>query len=196
MRYFKIIILVSIIGSMFILLIGCAHTVMLQPHMGVGAKVGILKGKTAGVFIPSYVLTREFKTHSFFGGNIIVPLGSPVRDLSMEAFMPFYDQVTLVAAKNYEVIDHLIEVSLDDFDVTTGLDAKATITCIISDPEGEIFAGSWEGKGKGTAAAGLLESSLAREQIRKAGNEALTQAFQMMREDYIEYIQNNPDRFK
>ena len=194
MMYSKIIILVSAICSMFILLMGCgAHSIILQPHVGLGDAVGILKGKKAGVFIPSDLLTLQYEKYSMMGGGIIIPLGSPVRDLALETFLPFYDQVTQIADKDYEGIDHLIEVNLDNFEVTGGLDTIATISCTISDNEGQIFSGSWEGKG---SSAGFWADSLAREEIRKSSSEALTQAFLMLRAAYIEYIKNNPYRFK
>jgi len=196
MRHLTKIILISVIGCMFILLIGCAHTIMLQPHIDVGDAVGLLKGKKAVIFIPSDVLAKEYTSHSFFGGNIIIPLGSPVRDLTLETFLPFYDQVTSISAKNYEGTGHLIEVDIVNFEVDQGLDVRATISCIISDIEGQIFSGSWVGEGEGEAAAGFFSGSMAREQVRKSSNKALLQAFTMLREAYIEFIQKNPNRFK
>lgn len=180
-------------GVLFLLvvfLVGCTHTVLLQPHIGFTPVSRVFGDKKAGLYISSAQLGQTYTTYTFFGGKMNIPLGTPLKDLAYETFLPFYREVTILPLRSFENVDHIIEVSIDKFNITEGLDAKATASCIVTDKNGVIFSGSWLGEGKGTATAGLLSDSLAREQIRKASEEALTQAFQQMRGAFKEKIEN------
>jgi len=181
--------LYGVFSIIVVLLVGCTHTVLLQPHIGFSPVPRVFGDKKAGLYISSAQLQQTYTTSTFFGGKMVIPLGTPLKELSYETFLPFYKEVIILPLRSFEDVDHIIEVSIDKFHVTEGLDAKATVSCTITDKNGIIFSGSWLGEGKGTAAAGLLSDSSAREQIRKASEEALTQAFQQMKKAFKEKIE-------
>jgi len=177
-----------ILNLFVLLLISCAHTLIIQPHMGPGPQRE-LAADTAAMYIPTSTLNMEYETSTFFGGKTIMPLGTAVKELSQEAFAPFYRRLFYQARRDYTDIDHLIEVSIDSFKMTEGLDSHVVISVSISDSEESIWSGSFEGKGSGKAAAGLLAGSLARSQLNKSASAAFVDAFTKAREAYSEFLE-------
>ncbi len=168
----KIIILIFFCFFIF----SCSYTIYVQPHVSPVSTKKIV-GDEAGVYISPLDLSSIHTHSSFFGGNIRVPLGTPLKDCAQEAFAPFFKRVFFIGIKDFTAAQYIIEVSLANYEVTGGLDTHLTIMCSISTSGRKIFAGDFIGDGSGTAAAGLLGAALAREQIRKSTEEAFVDAF-------------------
>jgi hypothetical protein len=176
------------LGLLLLLTLACTrHYLVIQPHMGTVAQREVA-ADFAGIYIPNSTLNMEYETRTFFGGKTLITLGTAVKDLSQETFAPFYRRTFYQARRDYVDIDHLIEVSIDNFKMTEGLDSHVKISIAISDEELTIWSGSFEGKGSGTAAAGLGDSAAARSQLSMSASAAFLDAFEKAREDYSNFL--------
>lgn len=170
------------------LLFSCASTVHIQPH-ATPISTTHQSEEEAAIYISPTDLSKVHSQSLFFGGDIKMPLGTPLKELSQEAFSPFFRRIFFSGSNSPNVAPYVIEVGLGNFDVTQGLDTHLTINCKVNKKGESIFVGDFEGKGSGTAAAGLLGESLAREQIRKSAEAAFIDAFKKVQTAYKEFIE-------
>jgi len=141
----------------------------------------------AGIFIPSEDLASSPEQFNFLLGGIArVPLGTPLKELAVETFAPFFNRVFHTGRKDYEITPYVIEVNIKDFQITQGFDTYLVIRCQISTEDDIVFFDEFSGSGKGTAAAGLFDDKdKARDQIRKSAEAAFIEAFESMQKAFI-----------
>lgn len=185
-RYFLIIILFFV----YCFLVSCASTIQVQPHVS-SVSISKMIGDEAGIYISPLDLSKVHTQSSILGGEIRVPLGSPLKDCSQESFSTFFKRVFFTNTNDSKTAEYIVEVSLSNFNVTGGLDTHLTIMCSISKSGTKIFSGDFQGSGSGTAAAGFLGEALAREQIRKSCEEAFIDAFKKAQTAIKEFISKN-----
>ena len=169
----------------------CTHSVYIQPHVHVERPRQIID-EDAGLFISSEDLTNKHEKFNFLvGRNVTIPLGTPLKEIAIETFAPFYRKVIYVGRKDYEVTPHIVEISMFDFDVTSGLDTHLAIKCVVTTKDKIIFSDVFKGSGSGTAATGLLDDKRhAEEQIRKSAEEAFAEAFEKMQVAFSTEMKN------
>jgi hypothetical protein len=161
------------------LIFSCAsNTIFVQPHIS-SISVTKIIGDDAGVYISPLDSLRSYTKKSFFGGNIIIPLGASLRICAQEAFAPYFKRVFFIGSKDYRSAQYIIEVSIVSYEVTGGLDTHLNIKCSITSSEKIIFSGYFAGNGSGSAGFGSLGPGgiLARDEIRKSTEEAFIDAF-------------------
>jgi len=169
------------------LFVTCASTILTQPHIPPMATVTIID-EDAGIYIIPADLTMDYSKNSLLSGNIRMPLGTTLRDLSYETFSSFFSRVFYIGNKLNPGAPFIIEIGLGTFEVTFGLDTHLTIICTVTENDIPIFANNFEGSGSGTAAARLLGENMAREQIRKSAEEAFIDAFKKIQIAFEEYL--------
>ncbi len=93
------------------LIISCATTLYLQPHV---SPISTSKpfDSDAGIIISPMDLEREYTKSSIFGGDIRVPLGTPFRDLARETFTPFLIEYFSLVTKIFQLIPLLLRFHL------------------------------------------------------------------------------------
>jgi hypothetical protein len=160
-----------------LLLFSCAKTVFIQPHIMYQATLSFIDDE-AGVYISPVDLAKVYQKSTLWGGDIRIPIGSPLRDTAQQSFLPFFKRLHLVGSNSPEAAPYVVEIGLSEFEVTFGLDTRINITCSVSKGGESIFTGSFEGRGSGIQAAGLLGESSGQEEIRKSAEKAFQDAFQ------------------
>ncbi len=157
----------------------CTSSVYLQPHI-YSLSPESSYDTDAGIFIAPEDMTFSYQKFNFLvGKNIRLSIGSSLRDLTSEAFLPFYNRVYAVGNIDYAKAPHIIEVKVIEFKVTSGFDTHVKLRCIVSDEEGTLFDDEFSGKGRGYAIVGLAdEDDPALEEIKKSAEKALTEAFE------------------
>ncbi len=175
------------------LIISCASTLYLQPHV---SPITVSKpfDSDAGIMISLMDLEREYTGSPFLGGDIRVPLVTPFQDLAQETFIPFLNRIFIVSNRDHSITPYIIELEISSFKVTGGLDTHLTIACTISDVDNTLFSNNYVGSGVGRAWAGffggLFNKNWGQEQIRKSAEEAFTQAFKVMQKDFADFLNN------
>ncbi len=175
-----------------LIFINCTSSIHLQPHLGHHRSAKTIDSD-AGIYIPPEDLTFAHEKFNFLiGGNIRVPLGTPLKELSQEAFAPFYNRVYYIGKKDYSAAESIIELNIVEFRVTEGLDSHLILKCEISENNNVIFSDVFKGSGKGNAAAGFLDDKrYAEDQIRKSAEDAFIEAFSNLQTAFTEYLNEN-----
>lgn len=192
-RKISIIAITAAIFFCCLLFSSCYYTVYVQPHVSSISLPNPIDDE-AGIYITPMDLAEIYKKSSFrfrfnfWGGNIRIPLGSPLREAAQDAFTPFFKRIFIVGTNAPSVAPYIVEVGLSDFNVTGGLDTRLSIICRVSKEGKTIFAGYYEGRGSGTQAAGLLSQSHAREQIRESAEKAFNDAFKKVQNAFRESL--------
>jgi len=169
------------------LFILCTSSIHLQPHISSASGMK-LHNADAGIFISSEDLAFAHEQFNFLlGGKARVPLGTPLKEMALETFAPFFNKVLYIGRKDYEVTPYVIEVNIKDFQITQGFDTYLVIRCQVSTEDDIVFFDEFAGSGKGTAAAGLFDDKgIARDQIRKSAEAAFIEAFENMQRAFIQ----------
>jgi hypothetical protein len=153
------------------LIISCASTIYLQPHV---SPITVNKpfDSDAEIVISLMDLEREYTGSPFWGGDIRVPLVTPFQDLAQETFIPFFNRIFIVSNRDYSTTPYMIEIEISSFKVTGGLDTHLKIACTVSDNENVIFSNDYDGSGVGRAWAGffggLFNKNWGQEQMRNS----------------------------
>ncbi len=172
------------------LIIRCASTLYLQPHV---SPITVSKpfDSDAGIIISLMDFEREYTGFPFWGGEIRVPLVTPFQDLAQETFIPFFNRIFIVSNRDYSITPYIIEIVISSFKVTGGLDTHLAIACTVSDIDNTIFSNNYDGSGVGRAWAGffggLFNKNWGQEQIRKSAEEAFIQAFKALQIDFADF---------
>ena len=166
-------------------LISCTSSILLQPHIDPqdGAKV---IDSDAAIFIPSEDLTGEYEKFNILLGNKVrIPFGTPLKELTQETFAPLFNRVYYTGRRDYEITPYIIEVSISDFEVTTGYDTHLVIKCSVSTSDEVMFSDEFRGSGKGSIIT-IGDDRFKQDQIRRSAENAFIEAFQNMQRAFID----------